>query len=102
MSRHFAEMPSSSASRWQKQLNSAFPRNARSIPDQPRDIEVWVRIVWEHDGEMSHMGRATCWTDRVVFVEFGDERLATIGVWVKPGDVRRQLLVIDPYQYRWL
>jgi hypothetical protein len=90
MSRHFAEMPSSSASHWQEQRNSAFPRNARSIPDQPRDIDVWVKVVWERDGEMWHQGRATRWTDRVVFVEFGDERLATIGVWVKPYDVRRR------------
>jgi hypothetical protein len=76
--------------RHQRALNAAFPRDARSIPNQAEEIDVWVRVVWERDGEIWHMGRATRWTDAHVFVEFGDERLATIGVWIKPEDVRRR------------
>jgi hypothetical protein len=57
--------------------------------DQADEIDVWVRVVWERDGEIWHMGRATRWTRTHVFVEFGDERLATIGICVRPRDVRR-------------
>jgi hypothetical protein len=76
--------------RLQAILNERFPRDARTIKDQPVGIDVWARIVWERDGEMWMMGSATRWTRTHVFVEFGDRRLATRGVWVKPGDVRRR------------
>jgi hypothetical protein len=75
---------------WQTITNERFPRDARSIPNQRNPISVRVRVVWERDGEEWIDGDATRWTDRVVFVTFGDRRLSTIGVWVVPGEVRRR------------
>jgi hypothetical protein len=49
-----------------------------------------VRVVWAVDGEQWMQGRASRWTTRHVFVELADARLATLGVWVTPAEVRRR------------
>jgi hypothetical protein len=67
-----------------------FRATPGDIPDQRDPILVKVRVVWQRDGEEWIDSDATRWTDRVVFVTFGDRRLSTIGVWVAPGDVRRR------------
>jgi hypothetical protein len=71
-------------------LNESWPRGSRSIPDQPQRIPVWVRVVWAVDGEQWMQGHASRWTTRHVFVELADARLATLGVWVTPAEVRRR------------
>jgi hypothetical protein len=48
------------------------------------------RIVWADDGEQWVHGHGSRWTSRHVFVEVGDPRLATLGVWVTPAEVRRR------------
>ncbi|MGH3482288.1 MAG: hypothetical protein ACRDPQ_03550 [Nocardioidaceae bacterium] len=64
--------------------------HARGIPDQPEPINVRVRLVWEHDGEEWIDGTARRWTHAAVCVTFGDPRLLTNAVWVRPEDVRRR------------
>jgi hypothetical protein len=71
-------------------LNESWPRGSRSIPDQPQRIPVWVRVVWSVDGEQWMHGHASRWTTWHVFVELADARLATLGVWVTPAEVRRR------------
>jgi hypothetical protein len=71
-------------------LNQSWPPGSRRIRDQPQRIPVWVRMVWAIDGEQWMHGHASRWTPRHVFVELGDARLATLGVWVRPGEVRRR------------
>jgi hypothetical protein len=73
----------------QRVLNQSWPPGPRWIPDRPR-IPVWVRVVWADDGEQWMHGHASRWTSRHVFVEVGDARLATLGVWVTPVEVRRR------------
>lgn len=77
-------------SKWQKILNQDWPANARVIRDQAQPIPVRARIVWERDGEEWIEGRAVRWTRSHVFVAFGDERWQVLGVWLRPGDVRRR------------
>lgn len=64
--------------------------HARGIPDQPNPIPVHVRVVWEGGGEEWIDGMASRWTANAVFVAVDDERRRTIGVWVRPEDVRRR------------
>jgi hypothetical protein len=90
MSSNVDQTPGPPDGRWQRILNVTFPRNARDIPTHRDPIPVRVRVVWKRDGEEWIDGEATRWTDRIVFVEFWDRRLATIGTWVKPRDVRRR------------
>jgi hypothetical protein len=90
MSSNIDQTPGPPGSRWQRILNESFPRDARDIPAQRDPIPVRVRVVWKRDGEEWVDGEATRWTERVVFVEFRDRRLSTIGVWVRPNDVRRR------------
>jgi hypothetical protein len=78
---------------WQTQLNQAFPPDARHIPDRPRQIPVWVRVVWEADGEEWCAGSAARWTRTHVLVWFSTEPRSQIGgIWVVPGDVRRRVV----------
>jgi hypothetical protein len=67
-----------------------WPPGSRWILDQRRRIAVWVRIVWADDGKQWVHGHGSRWTSRHVFVEVGDPRLATVGVWVTPAEVRRR------------
>jgi hypothetical protein len=71
-------------------LNESWPNGSRWIPDQPKRIAVWVRVVWALDGEQWMQGHASRWTARHVFVELGDARLATLGIWVTPAEVHRR------------
>lgn len=53
-------------------------------------IDVTVRLMWETDGEEHIDGRATRWSDTVVYVELDEQRIRTTGVWVDAGDVTRR------------
>jgi len=81
----------------QKILNEHWPLqdskgqpHARGIPNQPNPSPVRARVEREGDGEEWVEATARRWTRQAVFVTFGDERPQTIGVWLRPKDVRRR------------
>lgn len=81
----------------QKILNASWPysdakgHHARGIEDQPGDkqLDVDVRLVLEHDGEVTISGRAVRWNRSHVYVVTSDPRVPRPGVWVRARDVRR-------------
>lgn len=80
--------------------NQSWPdlQLARRLRDVPthRQVQVWVRIVLEVDGEHWSAGRAVRWTGRHVCVLAADRRLWTPYVWVDAADVRRRTIAQWP------
>lgn len=76
----------------QAKLNEVWPPNPRKLPEREHWIPVWVRVVWEDDGEEWVSGKAARWDRQHVFVWFADpgHRALVAGIWVLPPDVRRR------------
>jgi hypothetical protein len=80
----------------QRVQNESWPlrddkgQHARGINDQPHPIDVTVRVVLEHDGEVFLPGQAVRWNRSHVYVTVSDERVPQQAVWVLARDVRRR------------
>jgi hypothetical protein len=77
---------------WQRVLNARFPPHARRLEDRAEPVRGEARAVWERDGEEWVPGVAVRWDRQHVLVRLNDRRLASVGVWLSPGDFRR----VDP------
>jgi hypothetical protein len=82
--------------RYQKVLNEQWPQRPREFEWHSPRIPVWVRVVWEDDGEEWCAGHADRWNDHHVHVWFDNEpRSLTGGTWVLARNVRRRVVPND-------
>jgi hypothetical protein len=64
--------------------------HARGIDDQPKPIEVTVRILWPDETEELLQALAIRWNKSHVFCVVSDPRIERPGIWVQASDVKRR------------